>query len=263
MSSPGPTASPSDALTPVIGRWLRVAWRALQHLMSVRRESWPMLAQDSKHKTSKITEAQLECPHPRGQRRRGGNRYGKYEHCGKCGLRLKFVTAAAAAAATTPAPSSRSSGLTEAQRLSGSPGLPSAKSKAKAQTTPASTATPEAGSSDLTSAMLRMADSQRVQTESLTQGMQAMLQQQAALMQQQNQITGTMLQSLDRLQQTIMVLAAPTPESTPALPPPRMEPPTEAFHAETVQIPVVDLTKDDEMGEWTTAAVDLTEDPAL
>jgi hypothetical protein len=265
MSSPGPTASSSDALPPVIGRWFRIAWRALLHLMTVRRETWPMLVLDSKGRNSKITEAQLSCSHPRGQRRRGGNRYGRYEHCGRCGLRLKFTTAAAAEAEKAAAVSS-GSGLTQAQRLDCPPCVPNAKSKAKAKAqaataTTSPTATSEAGSTDLVSAMLRMADSQRIQSETLSQGMQAMLQQQSALMQQQNQITGTMLQSLDRLQQTMTVMATPAPRENP---PAMTEPPSAASHDAAARIPVVDLTLDDAMGEWTapeaSGVVDLTSD---
>ncbi len=227
--------------------------------MAVRRETWPMLVQDSKGRSSKITEAQLECPHPRGQRRRGGNRYGRYEHCGKCGLRLKFVKAADLAAAATAAATSSASGLTQAQRLD----VPNAKSKAKAKAqaataTASPAATSEVGSSDLAAALLRMADSQRVQSDTLSQGMQAMLQQQSALMQQQNQITGTMLQSLDRLQHTMMVLATPSTEQPPSDPPIKTEPPSEppsaASHTAAALIPVVDLTLDDEMGDWTAPA---------
>jgi hypothetical protein len=276
MSSPGPTASSSDALPPVIGRWFRIAWRALLHLMTVRRETWPMLVLDSKGRNSKITEAQMSCSHPRGQRRRSGNRYGRYEHCGRCGLRLKFTTAAAAEAEKAAAVSS-GSGLTQAQRLDCPPCVPNAKSKAKAKAqaaaataTTSPTATSEAGSTDLASAMLRMADSQRIQSETLSQGMQAMLQQQSALMQQQNQITGTMLQSLDRLQQTMEVMATPTfQESPPAMeePPPAVAHPSVAAQEAAARIPVVDvvdLTVDDTMGDWelpkASNLVDLTAD---
>eukprot|EP00972_Heterocapsa_arctica_P059556 8783423-Heterocapsa_arctica.AAC.1 len=60
-----------------------------------------------------------------------------------------------------------------------------------------------------------------------------------------------------------MVLAAPTPEPPPAGLPAWAEPPSAASHDAAAQIPVVDLTLDDAMGEWTapeTGAIwDLTE----
>jgi hypothetical protein len=68
--------------------------------------------------------------------------------------------------------------------------------------------------------MLRMADSQDIQTETLSPGMQAMLQQQSALMQRQNQITGTMMKLLERLQERM--------EMTPMTPmTPRERPPSD------------------------------------
>jgi hypothetical protein len=104
-----------------------------------------------------------------------------------------------------------------------------------------------------------MADSQGIQTDTLSLGMQATLQQQSALMQQQNQITGTMLQSLERLQETMRVrvpfvvcrppctvFSTSRTERPPSDPPIQTEPPSAASDTAAALIPVVDLTATEE-----------------
>jgi hypothetical protein len=101
----------------------------------------------------------------------------------------------------------------------------------------------------LAAGMLRMADSQDIQTETLSPGMQAMLQQQSALMQRQNQIAGTMMKLLERLQETMEMTPMTPRERPPSEPLIQTEPPSAASHTARALILVVDLTLDDEMGD--------------
>jgi hypothetical protein len=101
--------------------------------------------------------------------------------------------------------------------------------------------------------MLRMVDSQGIQTETLSPGMQAMLQQQWELMRRQNQITGSMLQLLERLQETTEMRADPAASSstTPSAMRPPSEPPSAAWTSVVDLIPVMDLTATEEVVDLT------------
>ena len=171
-------------LPPALDRWQRVAWRALQHLITTRREIMMSIAATPKdNKNKKITQVQSERPHPKQQRRRGGNRYRRYTHCVKCGLRLQFTPANAAAAKPSPT------------------ATPCPK---------ASASLPAGGASSSTSQLDEQSinfivKSQHEQTRLLSDGLRLMMDNQARMM-------GTMVESLDRLQGSIAASSRPTTE---------------------------------------------------
>jgi hypothetical protein len=241
MTEPAP-------LSPVLERWVRVLWRASQHMDMMRRQ---MIASHVKHfytsgkPPPKINELQAACPHPRNHQRRGGNRYGRYVHCLRCSLRLSFTPAAAV---KDPPVASKAK-----------PGLPNP----KASPSPSPKAMPEEtrpGSSSDVSPLLEM---QREQSRLLTEGFQMMLNQQKMMMDQQARLTGQMVESVDRLQHVIVAASgsavgpvhAPQPSG-----PGHASQPTVAPAAAAHQIPVpvmvldpmteiVDLTVGDEMDD--------------